>query len=117
MSDHGAGSYEDLAAALLAQIADLLLGDKKDWTALERLQEALIPPKPPKKTSADLIKSVYDPRIVEAVKKAEDAVTKRYVEDHTVRASYPVSYTNTAPTNTANGAIWVHTDFRPKGSA
>lgn len=37
------GSYDDQASRLLADIADLLLGGKKDWRALERLQNALSP--------------------------------------------------------------------------
>lgn len=38
-------SYEDRTAALLAQVADLLLYEKPDWGALERLEAALEPPK------------------------------------------------------------------------
>lgn len=59
--------YDDLAAALLAQIADLLLGQKKDWATLERLSAALLAPTGTERKS-------------EIVAPVMDQVTKAYVD-------------------------------------
>lgn len=112
-------SYEDVAANLLAQIADLLLTGKQDWKVLERLQEALVPEiKSRKRTgvlegneikgetsitaesTSGIIKHIYAPKIEEQLKVdremlkyASDIISKQYVDNQVVSTSNPSQWT------------------------
>lgn len=74
-------SYDELAAALLAQIADRLLGGKPDWRSLERLAAVLAPPS-------------------EVVAPALDRVTKSYVDAQSEPQFGRITYGYLHKTNT-----------------
>lgn len=94
-------SYDDMAAQLLADVADLLLSGKKDWATLERLQDALKPPAPqnrylsPAATSgkyvpsttgtssglSEMVRSIYEPKIEEDLKRQLSLYHSRLDDD------------------------------------
>lgn len=85
-------SYNDLAAELLASIADALLGGKKDWATLERLQDALKPPSAPSRykqpmtsDTTNLLKSIYEPKVEEMLNKELPAYFSRYADEEVMR--------------------------------
>lgn len=111
-------SYEDHAAALLAQIADLLLTGKQDWATLERLQEAINPPKVEDRVKRGPFKGktgvIAGSEIKESNGSIEDIIKKTYEE--TLRQQTENSilhYSNPTTTNTA-AATWTEYSVKPR---
>lgn len=108
MSQVPGTSFEEQAAALLAQIADLVLDGRRDWGTLERLQAALHPtfggPSPVAPivdevakfaplTIEDSIRSIYSDKIHEAL---------------AASMSLPL-FSTTPPESPVDGTLWVDT--------
>ena len=112
-------SYDEMAGSLLAEISDLLFGDKKDWKTLERLQSALHPPKVPKhpiedhgptkgvKGPSGASESMFDvsPEIMEVIREATKRVRQNEQE---ASVTYPTSHPVTWTSSSTNYAYKVH---------
>lgn len=92
-------SYEDVAGTLLAEISDLLLGDKKNWGTLMRLQLALHPPKPEihdHHVSRDIFADV--PSMTDIIREATKEAVRQDRQNKTVH-SYPIYTSSTTTSN------------------
>jgi hypothetical protein len=94
--------YDSRAAAVLAEIADRLLGGQKDWEALDRLQRALANEKP---TLTERLESNLD----KVIKSSQVVDPKRYTE-------WVSSFDNPITTINTSSALYRYID-PPRGKA